>query len=105
MSTGNLSRLDPEEVARAVTEFINATIMARSRPVRPDDDLELAGLDSSALLQVHLFLQARLKKAGVRNNTGMGVQCDGPLDSSRVARALGRFLDFCPWPAARLRRP
>jgi hypothetical protein len=39
MSTGNLSRLDPEEVAKAVTDFINATIMARSRPVRPDEDL------------------------------------------------------------------
>src|SRR2546422_1082318 len=43
MSTGNISRLDPEEVAKAVTDFINTTIMARSRPVRPDDDLELAG--------------------------------------------------------------
>ena len=58
MSTGNLSRLDPEEVAKAVTDFINATIMARSRPVRPDDDLELAGLDSMALLKVLLFIEA-----------------------------------------------
>ncbi len=59
MSTGNLSRLDPEEVAQAVTDFINSTIMARSRPVRPDDDLELAGLDSMALLKVLLFIEAR----------------------------------------------
>jgi len=58
MSTGNLSRLDPEEVTNAVTEFINATIMARSRPVRSDDDLELAGLDSMALLKVLLFIEA-----------------------------------------------
>ncbi len=58
MSTGNLSRLDPEEVAKAVTDFINATIMARSRPVRPDDDLELAGLDSMSLLKVLLFIEA-----------------------------------------------
>jgi acyl carrier protein len=58
MSTGNLSRLDPEEVARAVTDFINANIMARTRPVRPDDDLELAGLDSMALLKVLLFIEA-----------------------------------------------
>jgi acyl carrier protein len=58
MSTGNLSRLDPEEVARAVTDFINTTIMARTRPVRPDDDLELAGLDSMALLKVLLFIEA-----------------------------------------------
>ena len=46
MSTGNLSRLDPEEVAKAVTDFIN------------DDDLELAGLDSMALLKVLLFIEA-----------------------------------------------
>jgi acyl carrier protein len=59
MSTGNLSQLDREEVAKAVTDFINATIMARSRPVQPDDDLELAGLDSMALLKVLLFIEAR----------------------------------------------
>ena len=54
-----MSRLDPEEVARAVTAFINATIMARSHPVQPDDDLELAGLDSMALLKVLLFIEAQ----------------------------------------------
>ena len=59
MSTGNLSRLDPEEVAKAVTDFINATIMARGRPVQPDGDLELAGLDSLALLKILLFIEAR----------------------------------------------
>jgi acyl carrier protein len=57
--TGHLSRLDPEEVARAVTAFINTTIMARSHPVQPDDDLELAGLDSMALLKVLLFIEAQ----------------------------------------------
>jgi len=59
MSTRPLSRLDPEEVAKAVTAFINATIMARSHPVQPDDDLELAGLDSMALLKVLLFIEAQ----------------------------------------------
>jgi acyl carrier protein len=59
MSTGNLSRLDPEGVAKAVTAFINTTIMARSHPVQPDDDLELAGLDSMALLKVLLFIEAQ----------------------------------------------
>jgi acyl carrier protein len=59
MSTGNLSRLDPEEVAKAVTNFINANIMARARPVKPDDDLEMAGLDSMALLKVLLFIEAQ----------------------------------------------
>ena len=37
----------------------NNTIMARSRPVQPDDDLELAGLDSMALLKVLLFIEAQ----------------------------------------------
>lgn len=57
--TKYLSRLDPEEVANAVTVFINTTIMARTRPVQPDDDLELAGLDSMALLKLLLFIEAQ----------------------------------------------
>ena len=59
MPTKYLSRLDPEEVANAVTVFINTTIMARTRPVQPDDDLELAGLDSMALLKLLLFIEAQ----------------------------------------------
>ncbi len=59
MSTGNLSRLDPEDVAKAVADFVNASIMARSRPVQPDDDLEVAGLDSMALLKILLFIEAQ----------------------------------------------
>ncbi len=59
MSTGNLSRLDPEDVAKAVADFVNASIMARSRPVQPDDDLERAGLDSMALLKILLFIEAQ----------------------------------------------
>ena len=56
--TGHLSRLDPEEVARAVTAFINTTIMSRSRQIQPDDDLEMAGVDSMALLKILLFIEA-----------------------------------------------
>ncbi len=59
MSTGNLSRLDPEDVAKALADFVNASIMARSRPVQPDDDLERAGLDSMALLKILLFIEAQ----------------------------------------------
>ena len=59
MSTRYLARLDPEEVAKAVTTFINATIMARGHPVQPDDDLEQAGLDSMALLKILLFIEAQ----------------------------------------------
>jgi len=32
--------------------------MARNRPVRADDDLEAAGLDSMALLRVLVFIEA-----------------------------------------------
>ena len=45
------------------------------------------------------------KGKGVSNNTLLVVQCDGPITPERVRRALDRFLDFCPWPAARVRRP
>jgi hypothetical protein len=49
-------------------------------------------------------MQALWKREGVSNNALMVVQCDGPLDPVRIGRALDRFLDFCPWPSARLRR-
>jgi len=39
------------------------------------------------------------------NNALLVVHCDGPLAPERVTRSLDRFLDVCPWPAARLRRP
>jgi hypothetical protein len=45
------------------------------------------------------------KGARVSNNTLLVVQCEGPIAPARVGRALDRFLDHCPWPAARLRRP
>lgn len=51
-------RLDPADVANALTTFINARIMARGRPVHPDTDLEAAGVDSMALLRILLFIEA-----------------------------------------------
>jgi acyl carrier protein len=57
-STRLSSRSDPNDVAHALTAFINASIMARGRPVQPDDDLESAGLDSMALLKVLIFIEA-----------------------------------------------
>lgn len=48
---------------------------------------------------------SRWKRAGASNNTILVVHCDGPLDAARLRRGLERFLDFCPWPASRLRRP
>jgi acyl carrier protein len=49
--------VEPDDVANIVTAFINTSIMARSRPVQPDDNLEAAGLDSMALLKVLLFIE------------------------------------------------
>jgi len=54
---------------------------------------------------VLVAMQSLWKRFGVSNNTVMVVQCDGLIDPARLARALDRFLDFCPWPAARLGRP
>lgn len=45
-------------MARALTGFVNAHIMGRSRPVEPDDDLEAAGVDSMGLLKILLFVEA-----------------------------------------------
>ncbi len=54
---------------------------------------------------VLVAMQALWKREGVSNNTLMVVQCEGALEPARVRRALERFLDVCPWPAARLSRP
>ena len=59
MSTGNSpDAVEPDAVAYALTGFVNANIMARGRSVRPDDDFELMGIDSMALLKVLLFVEA-----------------------------------------------
>ena len=57
MRAGGLHAVDPEEVVRALTSFINTSIMARGHPVQPDDDLETAGVDSIALLKILLFIE------------------------------------------------
>jgi hypothetical protein len=50
-------------------------------------------------------MHSRWKRAGSSNNAILVVQCEGPLDAEPLRRSLERFLDLCPWPAARLRRP
>jgi acyl carrier protein len=50
--------MSPEEVAGTLTAFVNAHIMARGRPIGPDDDLQAAGVDSMALLKILLFIEA-----------------------------------------------
>jgi hypothetical protein len=47
----------------------------------------------------------RWRGVGLSHNTCLVLECDGPIDDGRVRLALDRFLDLCPWPAARLRRP
>ena len=49
---------EPDEIAKALTTFINTGIMARGHPVQPDDDLEAAGVHSMALLKILLFIEA-----------------------------------------------
>ena len=59
MSTGDSrTGLQHHAVADALTSFVNANIMARGRSVQPDDDFELMGIDSMALLKVLLFVEA-----------------------------------------------
>jgi hypothetical protein len=47
----------------------------------------------------------RWKGVGLGHNTLLVVECEGRIESDRIAHAWDRFLDVCPWPAARLRRP
>ena len=61
MSPTRLCRSELEEVTNALITFINTSIMARGHPVQPDDDLEMAGLDSMALLKVLLFIEAEFE--------------------------------------------
>jgi acyl carrier protein len=46
-----------DRIAAALANFINASIMANGHPVQPDDDLEMAGVDSMALLKILLFIE------------------------------------------------
>jgi acyl carrier protein len=48
-----------DAVASALTAFVNANIMAPGRSVQPEDDFELMGIDSMAMLKVLLFVEAK----------------------------------------------
>jgi acyl carrier protein len=52
------SAIDHDTVTHALTVYVNTHIMARGRRIEPDDDFELAGIDSMALLKVLLFVEA-----------------------------------------------
>lgn len=57
MPASPVSGRDPDEVGQALTDFVNAVIMARGHPIGPDDSLERAGVDSIAMLKVLLFIE------------------------------------------------
>jgi hypothetical protein len=53
-----------------------------------------------------VFLAMHRPYAGMKvsHNTLLVVQCDRPVELTRLRRAFGRLAEFCPWPASRLRR-
>ena len=51
-------RSDPDDVARTLTDFVNEHIMARGRPIAPDDAFEAAGVDSMGLLKILVFVES-----------------------------------------------
>jgi hypothetical protein len=80
-----------------VTRVGRILVPALKRKVRR---LPLRGPDLVLLAHHPLW-----KGVGLGHNTLLVVEYDGLIESDRIARAWDRFLDVCPWPAARLRRP
>jgi hypothetical protein len=77
-------------------------------PRRHGDDSLKRDVRRLSLRGADLVLLAhhpRWKGVGLGHNTSLVVECDGRLDADRITRAWDRFLDVCPWPAARLQRP
>ncbi len=73
-----------DEVAAAITGFVNANIMARGRGVSADDDFSAAGVDSMGLLKVLLFIEAEF---------GLWIPDEDLVDANvRSARALAGYL-------------
>jgi acyl carrier protein len=50
--------MEPAEVAQTLTAFVNEHVMARGRPIQPDDAFEEVGVDSMALLKILVFVEA-----------------------------------------------
>ena len=75
---------DIEDVATALTAFVNANIMARGRPIRADDEFESAGVDSMGLLKVLLFIESEF---------GFWMPDDDLVEENVVSpRALARYI-------------
>jgi hypothetical protein len=54
---------------------------------------------------VLIAMQSLWSDTKVSHNTLMVAECESPIAPERVRQALDQLLGFCPWPAARLRRP
>ena len=73
-----------DEVAAAITGYVNANIMARGHPLAPDDDFSTAGVDSMGLLKVLLFIEAEF---------GLWIPDEDLVEGNvRSARALAGYL-------------
>jgi acyl carrier protein len=73
-----------DEVAAAITAFVNANIMALGHPVAPDDEFSTAGVDSMGLLKVLLFIEAEF---------GLWIPDEDLVDGNvRSPRALAGYL-------------
>ena len=68
-------------------------MLSRRLPLR-GADLVILGLDA----------ECGGGREGCHNGV-VALECHGPLSADRLAEALARFLEHCPWPAARLARP
>jgi hypothetical protein len=62
--------------------------------------LPLRGADLVLMAMHH-----RWKRAGISENALLVVETDTAVEPERVRRALARFVEECPWVAARLARP
>ena len=79
-----LSAIDPDEVAVRLTTFVNTTIMARGRPIQPDDPFETVGVDSMGLLKILVFIE---------DEFGIWVPDEDLLEANVAsARALAAYL-------------
>jgi acyl carrier protein len=54
----SLAAIDHDTIVRALTAFVDANIMARGLRIQPDDEFEMMGIDSMAMLKVLLFVEA-----------------------------------------------
>jgi len=78
------SSVGADEVAAAITGFVNANIMAQGHPVGTDDDFSTSGVDSMGLLKILLFIEAEF---------GLWIPDEDLVDANvRSPRALAGYL-------------